>query len=66
VLANPVPAAAVTQKALTLFSIIGCKGYVGCFGMDFEIFSLYFYIISKNGKIFREIPKKDPEYPKTV
>lgn len=33
-LANSVPAAAVTQGVQTLFGIIGCKGYVGGFGLD--------------------------------
>jgi hypothetical protein len=33
-LANSVPAAAVTQGVQMLFIIIGCKGYVGCLGLD--------------------------------
>jgi len=44
-----VPAAAVIQERLTLFVVIGCKGYVGSFYIIFiKVKMLFFFFKFKN------------------
>jgi hypothetical protein len=54
-----VPAAAVIQERQTLFVVIGCKGYVGCFLIIFIKTKMLFFKskFKKKTRVFLKIIK---------
>jgi len=54
-----VPAAAVIQERLTLFDVIGCKGYVDCFLIIFIKGKMlfFFYKFKKETRVIYKIIK---------